>query len=159
MSVYEIAYHFPVEKLNAEFEKVFDDRILIEKPDGYQFRGFYLMPPTDLALEVGRKCVRDLRIPCEQFIVNFLYLEANAQLPWHIDEQGSISSLNVNIGKSQEPIEFEEGNYHYEAALVDTKKLHRLCNGPDPRRIFRITFQEEDATFDRLKSALESNEY
>lgn len=154
MSIYEIHYEFPLELLNEEFEKVFSQRQLIGESMNMGLRGFYLIPPTDTAIGIARRCLADLNIVYPRTIINFMYVEPNITLPWHIDADGTVSALNVNISENRDPIQFEDNEYHYKAALIDTSKTHRVVTGKFPRRIFRITFQDEEATFDNVMRAV-----
>lgn len=154
MSIYEIQYHFPLDILNEEFEKVFSQRQLIGEGMNIGVRGFYLMPPTHIALKIAKKCLKDLKIAYPTAIVNFMYVEPNVTLPWHVDADGTVSALNVVISENEDPLQFEDSEYKYRAALIDTSKLHRVVTGKLPRRIYRITFQDEEATFNNVLKAV-----
>ena len=154
MSICEIKYNFPTGVLNEEFDKVFSKRQLIGEGKNMGLRGFYLIPPTDIAIGIAKQCLKDLNITYPTAIVNFMYIEPQVTLPWHIDADGTVSALNVNISENEDPIQFEGSEYKYKAALIDTSKLHRVVTGELPRRIYRITFQDEEATFYNLLKAV-----
>lgn len=153
MTVHHLNYQFPKETLLQEYEKLFADRTEIQEPDNKRFNGFYLMWNTDVTKNIAKEFVDYYNIPYK-YIVNFLYIEPNGYLPWHIDQENSMCAINCILTKDPVAIKFKDGEYYYDTALVDVKSLHSVENNDLPRILFRITFQDEEATYENIRKII-----
>lgn len=164
-SVFEINYQFPKEELKAYFEKHYPkmvewavpnyfselNDILETKISGFKVAEFlhndrYLREVGDTFLSYyGLKL---------QYITQFLVVEPNAILPWHEDGIPAYSCINCLLSNHNVPVEFEDGVYSYNTALLNIRNKHRIINNNEIRVMFRMVFYEEHATFSTVKSLL-----
>jgi hypothetical protein len=154
MNVFHLDYKFPKDVLLEEYNKICEDRTEVQEPDSRRFTGFWLIWNTPITKAIAKEFLETYGLTHFKHIVNFLYVEPNGILPWHSDQGGSISAINCIISPHPEPIEFAEGKYTYDTALVDVRALHQVINGPNPRILFRITFQDEAADFNTVKNLI-----
>lgn len=153
MTVHELDYKFPKDVLLQEYETLFDTKTEIQEPDSKRFSGFWLMWNTDVTKKIAQDFVEAYNIPYN-YIVNFLYVEPNGFLPWHADQENSMCAMNCILTEDPVAIQFEQGEYFYNTALVDVTSLHQVKNNDKPRILFRITFQDQEATFDKVKEII-----
>jgi hypothetical protein len=151
--IHEIDYKFPKDVLLQEYKKLFDSKTEIQEPDSKRFSGFWLMWNTDVTKKIAKDFVEYYKIPYK-YIVNFLYVEPNGFLPWHSDQENSMSAINCILTPDPVAIQFKEGQYIYDTALVDVASMHQVQNNNTPRILFRITFQENEATFNKIKEII-----
>jgi len=151
--IYNLDYKFPKQVLLNEYNKLFDKKMEIKSPTE-EFSGFWLLFSTDVTQRIAKDFIEYYNIPYDQYIVNFLYIEPNAVLPWHIDQERSMCAINCILTDKPTAIQFEDGEYVYDTALVDVKSKHKVVNNDNPRILYRITFQNEDATFEKVKNIL-----
>lgn len=148
-NVLELSYKFPKNILLEEYDKIKNNKTEIQEPGSKRFSGFWLIWNTDITKKIAKEFVEYYKIPY-RYIVNFLYIEPNGVLPWHADQEGSVSAINCILTSDPVPIHFKSGQYVYDTALVDVSSLHQVINNNRERIIFRITFQDSDATFDAV---------
>ena len=152
--VFPLDYKFPKDKLLVEFDNLFDKKIEIQEPDSKRFSGFWLLFANDVTKKIAKDFLDYYNLPFDKYIVNFLYVEPNGILPWHIDQGGSISAINCILTPDPVPIEFKTVKYIYDTALIDISSLHQVMNDNQSRKVFRITFQNEEATYMKVKEIL-----
>jgi len=153
MTVHHIDYKFPKDILLQEYNKLFDSKTEIQEPDSNRFSGFYLMWNTDVTKAIAKEFVDNYNIPYK-YIVNFLYVEPDGFLPWHADQENSMCAVNCILTEDPVAVQFKDGEYFYDTALLDVKSLHQVKNNNKPRVLYRITFQDEEATFEKVKGIL-----
>jgi len=81
----------------------------------------------------------------------FYRLKANTTLPMHIDS-GTKCSINFLLNGDGAPVIFENGEYTYKQALLNTSIMHGVVNGDKDRIIFKISIFE--STYDEIKHKL-----
>lgn len=77
----------------------------------------------------------------------FYILEAGTTLPMHVD-RGTQCSFNI-IADGTSPITFEEGEFYYKQALLNTQVMHGVFNTIDDRVLYKLSVF--DATFEETK--------
>lgn len=155
MKLLELDYIFPKDILLEQFDELIKGRYEIqEKGRVDQFDGFWLLFSNSITEAIAKQFINYYDIPYDKYIVNYLLIEAGKDLPWHADSEGSVSAINCILTPEPAPIEFEEGEFFYDTALVDIKSMHRVKPGGKDRKVFRITFQNDDATFENLYKCL-----
>lgn len=146
--IFELDYIFPKDILLEEFDKLLKGRYEIQESGREdQFDGFWLLFSNDVTEKIAKQFIDYYDIPTNKYIVNFLLIEAGKELPWHADQEGSMCAINCILTSDPAPIEFEDGEVYYDTALVDVRSLHRVSARPYDRKVFRITFQDENTTF------------
>ena len=85
--------------------------------------------------------------------VRFFIQGEDMNLDWHTDHV-TLTSINFVLKGNKSPIEFESGRYHYECALLDVNKLHRVVKSDEDRLILKCTIR--DKTYNECKECLES---
>lgn len=72
----------------------------------------------------------------------FYRLKANTELPMHID-LNTECSLNIVLSDKPAPVNFEDGSYSYKSCILNTSVLHGVVNGPEDRRLFKISIFDQ----------------
>lgn len=149
-SVLNIDYKFPKDFLLEFFNNFYPDMSDYKTPD-------YLQDITDLddivpgfkvdevnyfnkeLREVSQKFCDTYNIE-DEFSPHFLVVEPNSYLPWHVDGKEATCAVNCLLSEDNVPVEFDDGTYSYNTALLNIRQRHRVQNGPTQRVIFRISF-------------------
>lgn len=84
----------------------------------------------------------------------FYILEAGTTLPMHVD-RGTRCSFNIVVDGTS-PITFEDGEYHYKQALLNTQVMHGVFNTVDDRVLYKLSVF--DATFEQTKALYQQKE-
>ena len=89
-----------------------------------------------------------------EFAVSYMWIDSD--YPWHVDNEvtksqhnrkGVKCAINIILEGHNTAVEYEEGKFIYEAAVVNTSKLHRVV--PETERVMaRISFK--DKTFEEV---------
>lgn len=90
----------------------------------------------------------------DKFVTQFLVVEPNKTLPWHEDGKPANCCVNCLLSEENVPIEFEDGTYEYNTALLNIRKKHRVTNGPNIRVMFRVVFYEEKTSFNSIREKI-----
>ena len=85
--------------------------------------------------------------------VRFFVQGADMDLDWHTDHV-TVASINFVLEGNHSPIEFKDGSYNYECALLDVSKFHRVIKSNEDRLILKCTIR--DKTYDECKKCLQS---
>ena len=84
----------------------------------------------------------------------FYFLGKNQHLPKHKDN-GTECALNVVLNKNiKSAVTYDNANYYYRSALLNTQKEHEVFNGPEDRMLFKISIFDE--TFEQVRDKIES---
>ena len=84
-----------------------------------------------------------------EIAVSYMYIDS--EYPWHVDTEvtkrygnpkGTLCALNIILNGVNDSVEFEEGKFTYEAAIIDTSKLHRVTPTKE-RTMARISFKDK----------------
>lgn len=84
---------------------------------------------------------------CDKFKIKngkprFYRLKANTVLPMHID-LNTECSLNIVLSSKAAPVDFEDNSYVYNSCILNTSVLHGVTNGPEDRRLFKISIFDQ----------------
>lgn len=151
MKILELDYIFPKDILLGQFDTLYKGKYEIQDAElEDQFEGFWLLFDNDITQKIAKQFINYYDIPYNKYIVNYLLVEAGKELPWHSDKEGSMCAINCILTPEPAPIEFEDGEYYYDTALLDIRSTHRVSARSFDRKVFRITFQDENATFENL---------
>jgi len=90
----------------------------------------------------------------DKFVTQFLVIEPNKTLPWHADGKPANCCVNCLLSGNNAPIEFDDGVYEYDTALLNIRNRHKVQNGPNIRVMFRIVFYEEHTEFDKIRDKI-----
>jgi hypothetical protein len=77
----------------------------------------------------------------------FYWLKPYTVIPEHVDN-GTLCGLNFILTEGASPITFENQDYYYESALIDTTIPHSVKNNENERIMFKISIFNE--TFDQV---------
>ena len=151
MKLIELDNLFPKDTLLKEFDTLLKGKYEITE-DGRedQFDGFWLLFSNETTENIAKQFIDYYDLPYDKYIVNYLLIEANKDLPWHADQEGSMCAINCILTPDPAPIEFEDGEFYYDTALVDVRSMHKVSARPYDRKVFRITFQNNEATFENV---------
>lgn len=72
----------------------------------------------------------------------FYILEAGTTLPMHVD-RGTQCSFNIVVDGTS-PITFEDGEYYYKQALLNTQVMHGVFNTIDDRVLYKLSVFDID---------------
>lgn len=164
MSIFRINYNFPKEELLELFYKRYPVMRDWEAPEYFQeindvgdvIAGFKVDEEVhfDKRLnEIAQEFCNRYSIT-DKFVTQFISVEPNKILPWHEDGHPSSCCVNVLLSGDNAPVEFEDGEYTYNTALLNIRKKHRVVNGPNLRIMFRIVFWEELTTYESIEEKL-----
>lgn len=89
------------------------------------------------------KICQDLNIQAKP---RFYWLEPNTIIPYHTDNNTKCS-VNIILTNDRAPVTFNDVDYYYECALLNTAIRHSVVNGNQERillkfSIFNETFEE-----------------
>lgn len=84
----------------------------------------------------------------------FYILEAGTTLPMHVD-RGTQCSFNIVV-EGTSPITFEEGEFYYKQALLNTQVMHGVFNTVDDRVLYKLSVF--DATYEETRSLYEEKQ-
>ena len=79
--------------------------------------------------------------------MKFVYIPSGVVLDWHVDK-GTKCAINWLINNSSASIEFKNGKYQYESAIIDTSKEHRVVDLAGERILFKVSCW--DMTYNEL---------
>jgi hypothetical protein len=94
-----------------------------------------------------------------EIAVSYMYIDS--EYPWHVDDEvtkrgnakGTQCAINIILEGHNAAVEYENGKYIYEAAVLNTSELHRIIP-VDERVMARISFK--DKTFKEVVEGIES---
>jgi len=162
MSIQEIKYEFPINPLMEYFYKCYPNMRDYVVPEEFEWidtdiiEGFKVDEDRhfDPFLHQIANEFCDYYNITDKFVTQFLVVEPNKVLPWHEDGKPANCCVNCLLSGNNTPIEFEDGIYTYDKALLNIRKKHRVVNGPTIRVMFRIVFYEEQTTFDNIRDKI-----
>lgn len=91
----------------------------------------------------------------DKFVTQYLVVEPNKILPWHEDGNPASCAVNCLLTGDNAPIEFKDGEYTYDTALLNIRKEHRVSNGPNIRVMFRIVFYGEESSYNEIERLID----
>jgi hypothetical protein len=78
----------------------------------------------------------------DDILAQYLWLEKDFYLKWHIDDiTRCTSSVNVIMTEDPAPVSFREGEFKYNCAALDVMKEHSVTNNKNQRVLMRISFR------------------
>ena len=78
----------------------------------------------------------------DDILAQYLWLEKDFYLKWHIDDvTRCTSSVNVIMTDDPAPVSFREGDFKYKCAALDVMKEHSVTNNDTDRLLMRISFR------------------
>ena len=120
-----------------------------------------LLPQSDLPeLQKFRdNFLEDHPMDWGEIAVSYMYIDS--EYPWHVDDEvtkrgnakGTQCAINIILEGHNAAVEYENGKYIYEAAVLNTSELHRIIP-VDERVMARISFK--DKTFKEVVEGIES---
>lgn len=72
----------------------------------------------------------------------FYWLAPNTSIPPHVDHN-TTCSINFVLTEPAAPVTFDNTDYHYKQALLNTSIQHRVTNGPHERILLKISIFNE----------------
>ena len=154
--IYHVYYKFPKNILLQEFEKIisykesfegFEDTKTFTTGDTKIKDSFYVMPQNDICNNIAKQFFELYKINYP-FYCAFFYVKRNGYIPFHIDKHNSVCAINVNLNKeNKDPVEFYDGKFFYDTALLNTLQPHRINSSTSDRILFRISFYSNNKPF------------
>jgi len=164
MSIFHVTYEFPNQELLDYFKTTYSEMADWWAPQDFEndkglegtYKGFKVNEKLhhDPLLNRIAKEFCDAYGISASFVTQFIVLEPNTELDWHVDRQPAGCGLNVLLSNDNAPVEFEEGQTYYKAALLNIRKRHRVPSNPNTRIMFRIVFYGDDSSFDEIKEKI-----
>lgn len=72
----------------------------------------------------------------------FYILKADTTLGMHTD-YNTTCSLNICLSDDNAPVKFNDNTYTYKTAILNTSNNHGVVNGPNDRRLFKISIFDQ----------------
>jgi hypothetical protein len=154
--IYCIKYEFPKKILLQEFENASADK---KSLDTYKHTNtfttsdtkvenfFYVIPKTDICNNIAKQFFELYKINYP-FYCMFFYMKRNGYIPFHIDKHNCVCTINVNLNKeNKDPVEFYDGKFFYDIALINTLQPHRINSSTSDRILFRMIFYSNNKSF------------
>tara|TARA_B100000131_G_C18051055_1_gene586459 strand:- start:614 stop:1081 length:468 start_codon:yes stop_codon:yes gene_type:complete len=138
--------------LPMDFKKLYQEAI---DPEGYQPYKTHTLGTLwhdwrHKTVETGYAClVRDYLEDMigTQLPARFFWQKKGFTLKWHADTYTKCS-FNFILTEGLDPIEYEQGVFHYKHALIDTSIMHQVNAVKEDRIMFRL--QVDDLSYEEV---------
>ena len=126
--------------IKYELDKEYLERVAYTLPrkkffyKGKEVWGYHYAPWNNSVIEKEIKNNFNLR---GRFNIKFIFLRPTTYLDWHVDKGTKSAVIWKLFGN--DTIEYREGSYHYDMAIFDTSKEHRVAPLASERVLLKLS--------------------
>ena len=101
---------------------------------------------SDAGRYLANECIKVCnKFGIEDYNLRLMTLRPGDYLTWHRDSQNTKAAINHNIGVSKDKVEFFDGEYTYDTALLNIQEYHAVENKSNDTRVtIKITSRDLD---------------